>query len=78
MRVRIKYVIKAYEAGEMTLKEVNATMQSYFGLISHCTNKGLKEKVISGFVLHCTDASRERALQEEQRKEQDTWKLQTR
>lgn len=63
---------------QMTLKEVNATMQSYFGLISHCTNKGLREKVISDFVLHCTDASRERALQEEQRKEQDTWKLQTR
>lgn len=26
MRVRIKYVIKAYEAGEMTLKEVNAKL----------------------------------------------------
>lgn len=64
MRVRIKYVMKAYEAGEMTFKEVNATMQSYFGLISHCTNKGLREKIVRDFVLHCTDKSRERALQE--------------
>lgn len=64
MRVRIKYVMKAYEAGEMTFKEVNATMQSYFGLISHCTNKGLREKIIRDFVLHCTDKSRERALRE--------------
>nr|DAY65986.1 MAG TPA: hypothetical protein [Caudoviricetes sp.] len=62
-----------------TSETIQATrLQTYLYHSSYCTNKGLKEKVISGFVLHCTDASRERALQEEQRKEQDTWKLQTR
>jgi len=61
MRSRIKYIVKAYERGEMTLKEVNATMQSYFGLLKHCTNEGLKENIINGFVLHCTDATRAKA-----------------
>lgn len=61
MRTRIKYIVKAYERGEMTLKEVNATMQSYFGLMKHCTNEGLKENIINGFVLHCTDAARTKA-----------------
>lgn len=61
MRTRIKYIAKAYERGEMTLKEVNATMQSYFGLMKHCTNEGLKENIINGFVLHCTDAARAKA-----------------
>lgn len=45
----------------MTLQEVNATMQSYFGLIKHCTNEGLRENIINGFVLHCTDAARAKA-----------------
>lgn len=61
MRYRIKYIVKAYERGEMTLREVNATMQSYFGLLKHCTNEGLKENIINGFVLHCTDAARAKA-----------------
>lgn len=61
MRSRIKYITKAYERGEMALKEVNATMQSYFGLVKHCTNEGLKENIINGFVLHCTDAARTKA-----------------
>ena len=43
------------------LQEVNATMQSYFGLIKHCTNEGLRENIINGFVLHCTDAARAKA-----------------
>jgi len=63
MRSRIKYITKAYERGEMTRKEVNATMQSYFGLVKHCTNEGLREKIINGFVLHCTDAARKKALE---------------
>ena len=61
MRSRIKYIVKAYERGEMTLQEVNATMQSYFGLIKHCTNEELRENIINGFVLHCTDAARAKA-----------------
>ena len=61
IRSRIKYIVKAYERGEMTLREVNATMQSYFGLLKHCTNEGLKENIINGFVLHCTDAARAKA-----------------
>lgn len=36
-------------------------MQSYFGLIKHCTNEGLRENIINGFVLHCTDAARAKA-----------------
>ena len=63
MRSRIKYIVKAYERGEMTLKEVNATMQSYFGLLKHCTNVGLKENIINSFALHCTDAARAKALE---------------
>lgn len=65
MNTRIKYVIKAYEAGKMGRKEINAVMQSYFGLVSHCTNDGLKKKLINNFVLHCTDASRARAVEKE-------------
>lgn len=64
MNTRIKYVIKAYEVGEMTSKEVNAVMQSYFGLVSHCTNDGLKKKLIKNFVLHCTDKSRANAIEQ--------------
>lgn len=58
MWVRIKYVMKEYENGNMTFAAVNSTMQSYFGLVSHCTNNGLREKIINYFVLHCTDESR--------------------
>lgn len=63
MRARIRYIKKAYEQGEMTRKEVNATMQSYFGLIEHCTNEGLKDSIIDNFSLQCTDAARAKALE---------------
>ena len=63
MWARIKYISKAYERGEMTKKKVNATMQSYFGLVKYCTNKGLREKIIDSFSMHCTDAARAKALE---------------
>jgi retron-type reverse transcriptase len=65
MKVRMKYVLKQYENGEITRDKVNATMQSYFGMVSHCTNEGLKRWLLDHAVMHCTDASRMRAREVE-------------
>lgn len=65
MRSRIKYIVKAYERGEMTLQEVNATMQSYFGLIKHCTNEGLRENIIKGEKKHKRKTTQKRATKGE-------------
>lgn len=41
MKARMRYMMKEYEAGDVNFYAVNATMQSYFGMLSHCASHGL-------------------------------------
>ena len=50
MRRRLKYLQKMYQAGEATLEEVNATVQSYLGLLMHCDSYNLRQKLFDELV----------------------------
>lgn len=43
MKARMRYITKEYEAGLIDFDAVDATMQSYFGLMSHCSTHGLQK-----------------------------------
>lgn len=43
MKARMRYIAKEYEAGLIDFDAVDATMQSYFGLMSHCSTHGLQK-----------------------------------
>lgn len=42
MKARMRYITKEYEAGLIDFDAVDATMQSYFGMLGHCAAYGLK------------------------------------
>lgn len=42
MKARMRYIAKEYEAGLIDFDAVDATMQSYFGMLGHCAAYGLK------------------------------------
>ena len=42
MKARMRYIAKEYKEGIINFEEADATMQSYFGLLSHCKTYGLK------------------------------------
>lgn len=42
MKARIRYIEKQYADGLIDLEAVNSTMQSYYGLMSHCNSYGLR------------------------------------
>lgn len=42
MKARMRYIAKEYEAGLIDFDAVDATMQSYFGMLSHCSTHGLQ------------------------------------
>lgn len=50
MKHRLKYLQKAYARGEIGFDEVNASMQSYFGLLKHCNSYNLRKKLCQTFV----------------------------
>lgn len=43
MKARMRYIAKEYEAGLIDFDEVDATMQSYFGMLGHCATYGLQK-----------------------------------
>lgn len=38
----MRYIAKEYKQGLIDFEEVDATMQSYFGLMKHCSTYGLQ------------------------------------
>lgn len=43
MKARMRYIAKEYEAGFIDYDAVDATMQSYFGMLGHCSTHGLQK-----------------------------------
>lgn len=43
MKARMRYIAKEYEAGLIDFDAVDATMQSYFGMLGHCATLGLQK-----------------------------------
>ena len=43
MKARMRYIAKEYEAGLIDFDAVDATMQSYFGMLGHCATHGLQK-----------------------------------
>ena len=43
MKARMRYIAKEYEAGLIDFDAVDATMQSYFGMLGHCASHGLQK-----------------------------------
>lgn len=55
MKARMRYIAKEYEAGLIDFDAVDATMQSYFGLLSHCTTHGLQNWIENNIVFKRRD-----------------------
>ena len=43
MKARMRYIAKEYAQGLIDFEDVDATMQSYFGLMKHCSTYGLQK-----------------------------------
>ena len=50
MKVRLKYLQKAYTRWEVDFEEVNASIQSYLGLLAHCDSYNLQKKLLEALV----------------------------
>lgn len=50
MKKRLKYLQGLYKAGETSWDEVNATVQSYLGVLKHCNSYNLREKLFGELV----------------------------
>jgi retron-type reverse transcriptase len=50
MKRRLKYLQQAYARGEVSFDEVNATVQSYLGLLKHCNSYNLRKKLFETLV----------------------------
>lgn len=50
MKARMRYIVKEYEAGLIDFDAVDATMQSYFGLMGHCSTHGLQKWIKKNIV----------------------------
>ena len=50
MKARMRYIAKEYEAGLIDFDAVDATMQSYFGMLSHCSTHGLQKWITNNIV----------------------------
>ncbi len=50
MKARMWYSAKEYEAGLIDFDAVDATMQSYFGMLSHCSTHGLQKWIEKNIV----------------------------
>ncbi|MFU0784481.1 MAG: hypothetical protein ACFWT2_15525 [Thermoanaerobacterium thermosaccharolyticum] len=51
MKRWLKYLKKAYARGEVDFNTVNATVQSYLGVLKHCNSYYLKQSIFNDFVL---------------------------
>jgi hypothetical protein len=45
MKKRLKYVKKQFERNELPFEKVNATVQSYMGILKHCNSYRLQSKI---------------------------------
>lgn len=52
MKRRIKYVKKQFERDEMTFEKVNATVQSYMGILKHCNSYSLQNSIFENYILN--------------------------
>lgn len=50
MKARLKYLQGLYVIGEAYWEEVNASVQSYLGLLKHCNSYNLREKLFGNLV----------------------------
>ena len=50
MKARLKYLQGLYTAGEASWEEVNASVQSYLGILKHCNSYNLREKLFGNLV----------------------------
>lgn len=50
MKRRLKYLQRAYARGEVDWEEVNASVQSYLGLLKHCNSYRLRKKLFDDLV----------------------------
>ena len=50
MKARMRYIAKEYEAGLIDFDAVDATMQSYFSMLSHCSTHGLQKWIEKNIV----------------------------
>lgn len=46
MKRRLKYLKKKYSEGKVNIEDINATVQSYLGILKHCCSYNLKKKVL--------------------------------
>ena len=47
MKKRFKYLNKKYFEGKVDIEDINASVNSYLGIIKHCDSYNLKMSVIS-------------------------------
>jgi hypothetical protein len=50
MKKRLKYVKKQFERNELPFEKVNATVQSYMGILKHCNSFRLQNKIFNELV----------------------------
>ena len=55
MKARMQYIAKEYEAGLIDFDAADATMQSYFGQMSHCKTAGLQKWIENNIKLQRRD-----------------------
>lgn len=55
MKARMRYIAKEYEAGLIDFDAVDATMQSYFGMLGHCATHGLQKWIEKNIVFKRKD-----------------------
>lgn len=51
MKKRLKFLQKQYSKGNVTLQQINLTVQSYLGILKHCNSHCLKNKIFKDFIL---------------------------
>jgi len=51
MKRRLRHVMQQYSDGKISLEKAESVYQSYRGMMEHCDNKSLENKVLKDFVL---------------------------
>lgn len=59
MKVRLKYIQKAFARGEIDAEKARSVLASYVGLMKHANCHNLKKKILSEFVLQRNEVSTE-------------------
>jgi hypothetical protein len=56
MKSRLKFVAKEYAEGQLDYDKLNATIQSYYGLMQHFDSYGLRCKIFETIVFKRNEA----------------------